>query len=417
MKKKKISKLLSKHFVILTLGLSICVFSGGGYLLYRDTVNTMDTSFKGVSFNNINFSSLTKPEIEEKLNNIFNETLYNKNISFIYNDKVTTKTPKELGASVNIKELTDKIYYSGKTDNILTTILARIKLFIDPQDYSYTIDIDSETLDNFISSIDKEYSIKPQEITASFNKGILHLTDSKEGLQVDTDKLKNMVLTLSENKFNATSINIPIYIVKPKSDSSIIDSMEILGSYETKLLSSNADRTTNIKLFSKKINSTVVLPDEEFSADKQGGSRTTANGYKKAIAFVNGKPTPTVAGGICQVTSTLYNAMLYADLEILERHPHSLKVTYAENSRDAAIASGVKDLRFKNNTGNPVVIQAYVTSDGYVKTNIWGVKKDTNKEIKVRVKHLNSKSSIGYKDTYIDGKLVETKLLSRDTYK
>lgn len=94
-----------------------------------------------------------------------------------------------------------------------------------------------------------------------------------------------------------------------------------------------------------------------------------------------------------------------------------MPVTYAENGRDAAIAKGSKDLKFKNNTNNPIIINTYVSSDGYVVAKIWGIPEEDNKEIKLSVKHINSKAANAYKHTYIDGKLVKTELLSQDRYK
>lgn len=106
---------------------------------------------------------------------------------------------------------------------------------------------------------------------------------------------------------------------------------------------------------------TVIAPGEVFSANAHLGSQTAAGGYKEAGVYVNGKVEKGMAGGVCQVTSTLYNAVILAELEVVERSPHSMTVGYVPLGRDAAVAGTYKDLKFKNNTEYPIMIEAYAS--------------------------------------------------------
>lgn len=131
-----------------------------------------------------------------------------------------------------------------------------------------------------------------------------------------------------------------------------------LGTYTTNFGGSSAARANNVRLAAQRINGTELMPDEEFSYDKAILPRTSANGYMAAPVYVGNKVESGLGGGICQPSSTLYVAALYANLQILERHNHSLAVGYMPPGMDATIAQGVLDLRFKNTTGYPIKINS-----------------------------------------------------------
>lgn len=131
----------------------------------------------------------------------------------------------------------------------------------------------------------------------------------------------------------------------------------LLGSYAT-AYSVNSSRATNIAVAASRINGVVVQPGESFSFSRTILPRTAANGYVEAPTIVNKKYVPGTGGGICQVSSTLYAAMITAGLPATERHPHSLKVAYIPEGMDATISGTSLDLKFTNTFAEPIVIQA-----------------------------------------------------------
>ena len=135
---------------------------------------------------------------------------------------------------------------------------------------------------------------------------------------------------------------------------------EVLSTFTTKFNNSNDGRLNNIKLSSVAIDGTVLNPGEEFSFNDTVGMASKERGYEKATIFFKGEKIKEYGGGICQVSSTLYNAAIEAGLEITERHPHSMKVHYVGEDRDAATSYGSKDLKFKNNLDFPIKINTYV---------------------------------------------------------
>lgn len=190
-----------------------------------------------------------------------------------------------------------------------------------------------------------------------------------------------------------------------------------MGSYTSKFNTANAERSSNVRLSASKINNYVLLPGEVFSYDNTVGPRTKANGFKDAPVYIGNKVESGVGGGICQTSSTLYSAVLYANLEIVERTSHSLPVSYMPDGQDATIAQGYIDFKFKNNTQYPVKIVTY-TNGGSLTCELYGVKesgvsvrlvhsktgtipstvtRETDASIPVGYKKISQKGSEGYR--------------------
>jgi vancomycin resistance protein YoaR len=158
---------------------------------------------------------------------------------------------------------------------------------------------------------------------------------------------------------------------------------DLLGSFTTSFSTSNANRCKNVNSAAEHINGTVLYPGESFSTLKSITPFTEENGYAMAGSYLNGAVVESMGGGICQVSTTLYNAVLRAELEVSERFPHSMTVHYVDLSADAAIAeSGGKDFVFVNSTDYPIYIEGYTTSDKKITFNIYGKEtRDSNRSI------------------------------------
>jgi vancomycin resistance protein YoaR len=158
-----------------------------------------------------------------------------------------------------------------------------------------------------------------------------------------------------------------------------------LGTFTTRYDASNKNRSNNIVLASSKINGTVILPGETFSYNKTVGKRTITSGFKEAGAYAGGKVIQEVGGGICQVSSTLYNAVLYANLEIVDRSNHYFECSYVDAGRDATVSWGTVDFKFRNNRTYPIKIEAY-SKNGVVKISIKGIKEEKEYEVTIQSK-------------------------------
>lgn len=217
----------------------------------------------------------------------------------------------------------------------------------------------------------------------------------------------------------------------------------IISTCTTKYDSTNTNRVINLQLAADKINGTIINPGETFSFNKIVGERTTKNGFAEAIIYADGELDYGIGGGICQISSTLYNSVLLANLEIVERKNHSMTVTYLPLGHDATVSYGSVDFKFKNNRSYPIKISATLNS-GVITISICGVKEKNEYSVDIVVEttqvddfetvyeyssslapgtqYIKQTGKYGYKcSTYRvlsqNGKVVSKTLISTDTYK
>ncbi len=214
--------------------------------------------------------------------------------------------------------------------------------------------------------------------------GSFQFVPGKEGVEVD---IVNSVYAI--NDFLASGwdgthneIDLVTKVVEPRgSQEELVKIQDLLGSYSTNFSSSSAGRAKNVTTGCSKVNGTILYPGDEFELCQTVSPFTQENGYELAGAYQNGTTVESFGGGICQVATTLYNAVIRAELEITMRYNHSMQVSYVQPSMDAAIAGNYKDLRFKNNLDTPIYIEGYC-SGGIIYFNIYGAEtRPSNREI------------------------------------
>lgn len=176
-----------------------------------------------------------------------------------------------------------------------------------------------------------------------------------------------------------------------------------LAEFTTRYDVTNKNRSTNLELSSQKVNGTIVLPGEVFSYNKIVGARTISAGYKEAAIYSGGKVVQGIGGGICQLSSTLYNAVLYANLEITSRTNHRFLTSYVQAGRDATVSWGTIDFCFKNTRNYPIKIVSNV-ANGIVRVTIHGMQEENEYEVELQTKTLET---IPYKTNYIDDNTLE----------
>ena len=196
-------------------------------------------------------------------------------------------------------------------------------------------------------------------------------TEPQPGKKLDQEAFKNSVMQALDA--GGGSVKTVIADVEPAvSKKDVASQYGMITSAITNASSSSKNRLANIKLSLELINGTCLKPGETFSFNGVVGERTKARGFKEATAYSSGEVTEQVGGGICQVSTTLFNAAVKADLKINERHNHSLTVGYVDLGKDAAVNWGSQDLRFTNNTGDDIYICCYLTKDKRVRFGIFG---------------------------------------------
>ena len=288
-----------------------------------------------------------------------------------------------------------------------------------------------------IEKIHEEIYKEPQD--AYIVKEPFEVHPEVEGIDFDVEAAKEI---LKEDK---EEYIIPLIIKKPETTLEDLGDEAFpsqLSTFTTRYDVSDVDRTTNLKLACKKINGTVLLAGETFSYNNVVGKRTVAAGYKNAKIYEAGQVVDGLGGGICQISSTLYNAALLANMDIVERRNHQFVTSYVEAGRDATVVYGSTDFKFKNTRKYPVKITATVNA-GIATISIYGIKEENEYTFKFSKKDVRTipyttqyiddntlpqgtevvkqKGTSGLiRETYItkllNGKVVSTELLSRDTY-
>ena len=213
---------------------------------------------------------------------------------------------------------------------------------------------------------------------------------SEDPLEVHADK-DGIDLAISINEANAIlqedkeEFSIPLNITKANITVSDLGEKafpNLLATCTTNYDASNINRNNNLVLAAKKLNETIVNPGEIFSYNQTIGQRTISSGFKEAKAYANGKVVLDVGGGICQLSSTLYNSALLSNLEIVERRSHYFKTSYLPAGQDATVSWGSVDFKFKNSRTYPIKILAKA-QDGVVKVDIYGIKQDDDYDVKI----------------------------------
>lgn len=269
-------------------------------------------------------------------------------------------------------------------------------------------------------NIDKIYEeIYKEPVDAYYTQDPYAVFPSENGMDfaISLDEAKAM---LEEPKDEYV---IPLKILYPNVTTNMIGTEafpDLLSTYSTKYSTRDKDRTTNLQLAANKINGTVLMPGEIFSYNQVVGERTIAAGYKEAPIYVSGEVVDGLGGGICQITSTLYNAVLYANLGIVSRSNHQFVPSYVTASRDATVVYGAIDFKFKNTRNYPIKITCSV-SNGIATFNIYGLRSDNEYDIEISSRVTGTTSSAIYSEAYKilkqNGQVIRSELLSRDTYK
>lgn len=270
-------------------------------------------------------------------------------------------------------------------------------------------------------------------------KGKVQIVQEENGFVFDKEALYK---ELQVNK-DLTQATLNVKAVKPSVTAEILKTQgikELISSFTTNFDASNAPRSSNIRLAAKSIAGTILPPGAIFSFNEVVGQRTEEKGFKEAGVYINGKVDTGIGGGICQVSTTLYNTVLFADLLVMERSNHSLTVPYVPLSRDAAVSWGSQDLKFTNNTENHILINSSTTG-GSITFELYSTKSNKSVEListtlarsKAPILYIDDivapfgqdtvvdKGHDGYqsqlvKNVYIDSNRVSTEVVSKDKY-
>lgn len=375
---------------------------------------------------NLGLSKVYKVETNNVLTSLENIT-YNRLLREFQKKETNFTNIVQLQVdSENIQlNLSDYITIKDYLVNDLSLSLFKKKIhFVKNGEVKYTIDIisefNSEKFREDIYSIVNNYNINMKSPKVKLVNGIMTLVESGiEGRKVNEDLLNSNIENIIKDYSNLIDNNINIVFdtieVSPsESDLLAIDTK--VSTFSTGYSSSSASRKQNIAVASKHLNGIVLSPGEVLSVDIGIKSRTAVNGYAKAGSYLNGKTVQTYGGGVCQVSTTLYGAVLRAGLVPVERNAHSMSVSYVPLGLDAAISEGYKDLKIQNTYSTPIYIEA-IANGSTLTFNIYG-KKDLLQGYTYEPKSkANGLKATAWLNKIKDGQIVETINLNSSNYR
>ena len=498
-KRKKIILIVGIAACFLIVGLILCT----AFALFNINNTRM---IKGISIKGIEISGLTKEQAESKINQIIEEKLdkdiffkadnfeysiklkqietkydikkavqeaydigrkgniffnnfdiiktsikgENIDLEYAYNEKLLDDTIADIAGKIPDAVIEPSYYIEddiliitrGKEGNSIDKDKTKNKIleiiYNDNADLNIKIDIkEAKPSEIDIDKIHEEIYKEPKN--AYYKKDPFEIFPQENGVDFDINEAKKLLEEVKDEYEIKLKITIPEITTAELGTEAFPD---LLSTFSTKYDASNKSRTNNLILAMNKINGMIIKPGETFSYNKTLGKRTVAAGYKEAGGFAGGRVVQMLGGGICQISSTLYNAVVYANLEVVERHNHMFIAGYVGAGKDATVSYGTLDFKFKNTRKYPIMIKTTI-GGGVAKVSIFGIKEDVEYEVEISANVLsyipfsvvyennsslaegqekvvqngmNGCKSVTYKIKKLNGKQVTSEVLSTDTY-
>ncbi len=344
------------------------------------------TILAGVKINGVDVSGMTRAEAIKALES-YEKKVGEETISLKIGDETVEAGLAGLGISFGNAEAVDEALGIGRTGNIVKRYKDQKDLQHSGKEFSLSWEADERLVKTFVEENCKQFDREAENASLSRLNGEFQFVSGKQGLVLDVDSSVQIIMEYLSGSWSPDSadqeVELKTKITEPEgSAEELANVKDLLGSFTTSFSTSSSNRCMNVNSGAEHINGTVLYPGESFSTYECVSPFTSENGYAMAGSYLNGEVVDSMGGGICQVSTTLYNAVLRAELEVTERSPHSMTVHYVELSEDAAIAGTYKDFKFVNSLSYPIYIEGYTTPDKKITFNIYGKEtRDSNRTI------------------------------------
>ena len=402
----------------------------------------------GVSVDGESLEGLTEAEAEEQVQSRVDEKLA-REVALTIGEMSFAASSGDLGiAWKNEDQVRQALKDAEVKGNLIQRYMKKKDLEAEPVDLELEFSADPEKISAFVDAECKDAVREASDASITRENGEFVLTPSVVGTTVDLEATGAAIgeaVSQADGTSGTVSAAAVVTEKQPEITTEELSSIkDVLGTFSTSFKTSGASRSTNLQVGAAKINGRVLMPGEVLSGYECMQPFTVANGYRAATAYENGRSVDSIGGGVCQISTTLYNASLLAELEIVQRQNHSMTVGYVKPSMDAAIAGTYKDIKIRNPYDTPIYVEG-VTSGKTLTFTIYGKEtRPANRTLKfesvtlqvmgagapieqvdnslapgARVKvdsgHTGLKSEL-YKCVYVDGELKERTLLNKDTY-
>lgn len=411
-----------------------------------DAIILRNTMLPGTTISGIDVGGMTKDEAKNAVTERQDELLSAFSLLVQVGDSNYTVTNENIVVSIDIDQAVEEAFSLVRTDNGYDAVMAEVESVANgemPIAVNYVLD--ETTVVAYVSGLATE--IDSPAVNASIStssSGEIVYTDESFGTGIDQAALVSAIMSAE----NLSTVQAQFVELAPSLTKQMLQEQFVLrASFTTSFKGSSSNRKFNINKGAEMMNGTILRVGETFSCNDKLGVRTLANGWKLAGAYVQGNVDEQAGGGVCQLSSTLYNAVVLADLEIVFRQNHSMPVSYVDRGRDATINSvgNIIDFKFKNNTEGDIVILASVSGNN-ITFEIYGLPLETEEydEIRIRTERVSTtpiteeitedptkevgyeeitqEGSTGYvykayKQYYKDGTMIREEALNTSTYR
>ena len=356
--------------LLMSLGMTVCAAES--------------TILKGITIEGVDVSGMTKDEAMNALT-AYEAKLGEETLTLKIGDQTLDAPLSSFGVTYSNEDAVTSALQVGRTGNVVKRYKEQKDLQHNGLNYTLSRTANEEMVQVYVQDTCTKYDQDAKNASLTRENGEFTFVPGEEGREINVDSSVRAIVDYLENDWTdgENSLELPVQVTEPEGSAEDLAYVkDLLGSFTTSFSTSGADRSKNVNSGAKHVNGTVLYPGETFSMYETVAPFTAENGYAMAGSYLNGEVVDSMGGGICQVSTTLYNAVLRAELEVVERSPHSMTVHYVELSEDAAIAGTYKDFKFKNSTEYPIYIEGYTTSDKKITFNIYGKEtRDSNRSI------------------------------------
>ena len=367
---------MKKRVGIIILVLLLLILAGGGaafYYYYSKYIN-IDAIYPGMTIQGMSVGGMTREEAKAKVQE-YVDKVSQETVTLQVKKKESSFALSDIGLKCTNMDVVEKAYEFGKTGNVFKRVIEVRKLEKEGMDFPLTFSVDKAETRKIVKKKAKKFLAKKKDATISRKDGKFVITKQVDGVDIDfeanADKLAEV---FSKKDWNHKSVVFPMdyTLDKAKHTKKELSTIkDVLGTFTTSYAGSASGRCANVENGASLIIGTLLYPGDSFSVYSKVAPFTADNGYHLAGSYSNGQTVQTYGGGICQVSTTLYNAVLRAELNVTERSNHSMTVHYVPLSADAAISGTDKDLKFTNNLDHPVYIQG-VAGGSSITFSIYG---------------------------------------------
>lgn len=339
--------------------ISIAIGLLGGLFIYNTLNHTKIV--EGVRVNGIDLSGLSQNEAKQRIEAWLQEE-EKKEITLAGLGKKWQVRYKDIGFEANPEKLAKEAYLVGRQGNIAQQFLTRRRVAQQSIDIRGPIKLDEENIEDVVTSLTKGLLKPPQNAYFMISpEDAVEIVSGSSGEKIVLEPLIQDIRT-AINAGEEPTLELKVEEFPPEQTSEDIEGLGIkavVSEYSTTFDPKQVDRSYNVHVAASALNGLLIKPGETISFNEIVGPRSSEAGYRKAPVIINNELVPDLGGGVCQVSTTLYNSLLLADFEIVERVNHSIPVSYAPVGRDATVAYGWIDFKFRNNRDTHI----YLTSN------------------------------------------------------